>query len=284
MPYTKKMNLFQRIYKLLNKPFPEPANTFGLLKSTVVISAFVTFFLFVFQPFGIASLGQEKFIVCLGFGGTTFVAILIYEAIIGRVLKRKGRLEHWTFGKWIMNNLAIILTISLANFFYARLLLFGFIDWELFPAMIYGTFMIGIIPVMVIGGLSMVIQEKKYQSIARDINRQKAAQPNTPVGDAGLLFDIPVNQIQFVEALQNYVSIGYLDPEGQFRKQTERATLRHVLEETTGSPIIKTHRSFLVNQNAITSVTGNAQGLLLELNNTDKKIPVSRSFIPVFRG
>ncbi|MEQ9412912.1 MAG: LytTR family DNA-binding domain-containing protein, partial [Cyclobacteriaceae bacterium] len=190
----------------------------------------------------------------------------------------------WTLGKWVLYNIGVMLTISLANFLFARILFFGFIEWELLPAMMYGTFMIGIIPISVIGGLSLLIQEKKYQGIAADMNQHQVVHADNRMEDERLLFDIPLNRIKYVEALQNYVFIGHVDNEGQFKKITERATIKNILEEVKGSSIIKSHRSFLVNRDAILSISGNAQGLLLQLSDGDKTIPVSRSYIAAFRG
>lgn len=278
------MKLLNAVYKILNKPFPEQESRFGLVKITAIISLFVTFFLYIFQPFGISTLKSDKFLICLGFGGMTFIAAVIFEFIVGRVFKLKGKLENWTFGKWILYNLGVMLTISLANFLFARILLFGFIEWALLPQMVYGTFMIGIIPITVLGGLSLGLQERKYMNIAENINQQKSGIPGETLKDNRSLFGIPINHIKYVEALQNYVYIAHIDSEGQFKKTTERATLKHILKESSGSSIIKAHRSFLVNEGAIISITGNAQGLLLELSNSDRKIPVSRSYVSVFRS
>lgn len=276
------MYLLETIVKTLNKPFPEDGR-FGSIKNITVISVFVIFILYVFQPFGISTIESGKFLICLGFGSMTFMSSIIYEFIISQLFKLKGERGKWTFGKWILNNLAIMFFISLANFLYARILIIGYIEWELFPHMIYGTFMIGIIPIVVLGWLSLNKQEKKYQNIAEEINQQKVMNPSRN-SDEESIFDIPVSQIKFVEALQNYVQIGYFNFEGKFIKQTKRATLKQILNETQESSIVKCHRSFLVNRKAIISASGNAQGLLLQLSDCDTIIPVSRSYVSIFRN
>jgi hypothetical protein len=273
----------QKLLNILKKPFPEEESRLGTIKNTVLISVFVTFVLYVFQPFGISTLESNKFFICLGFGISTFVAVIIHEFFISYLLKFRSKGERWTFGKWILNNLGIMFSVSLANFLYARILLFGYIDWELFPYMLYSTFMIGIAPIIVIGRFSQMRQERKYQEIAAKINQQPPETPINPEFQDKLLYHIPIRQIKYIEALQNYVKIGYLDDQGQFRHHTERATLKHIQEQTAGSSMIKSHRSFLVNREAIISTSGNAQGLLLTLSDCDKTIPVSRSYVSVFR-
>ncbi|MEQ8713456.1 MAG: LytTR family DNA-binding domain-containing protein, partial [Cyclobacteriaceae bacterium] len=157
-------------------------------------------------------------------------------------------------------------------------------NWEFFPQMIYSTFMIGIIPLLSIGAWTLLKGEKKYQTIAEEINQNRAA-PNTRNAEvATTLFDIPTDRIRYVEALQNYSKIGYITPQGAIKEKIERITLKDVLSEAEGSPIVKCHRSYLVNRDAVITANGNAQGLLLSLADCDKVIPVSRTWVPEFRG
>lgn len=277
------MHFFNTIIQILHKPFPEEESRFGSLKVITILSLFVVFFLYIFQPFGISTLPSNKFWICLGFGVMTFLATIVYEFIVGQLFQLKGKGENWTFGKWIINNLGAMLCISLANFLFARLFIFGYIQWDLFPHMIYGTFMIGIIPIVVLGGFSLMKQEKKFQHLAAEINQREVPPVIKPSVEKTVLFDIPIQQIRFVEALQNYVKIGYINTEGLLIKQTQRATLKQITKETTGSAIVKSHRSFLVNRDAIISTSGNAQGLLLTLSDCDVMIPVSRSYVKFFR-
>ncbi len=278
------MRFFNTVISILKKPFPEQESSFGLLKINLIISAFVVFFLYIFRPFGIALLESNTFLICAGFGLMTFLAAFFFDIIIGKVFKLKGELDQWTFGKWIIYNLGAVLVISLANFLFARILIIGFIDWSLLPQMVYGTFMVGIIPITVLGGISILIQERKYQSIAKGINQQKTPLQESNTNEDRTLFEIPLNRIKYIESLQNYVYIGHLDNDGQFKKITERATIKNIEEATSGSPVVKSHRSFLVNVNDIINISGNAQGLLLELSDCDRSIPVSRSYVDLFRS
>lgn len=277
------MKMLEEIVRILGKPFPEEETRFGYFRNLILLSLFVTLFLYIFRPFGISTLASKEFLICLGFGGMTFLGAAIYEVIVDQILHLKGKGEHWTFGKWILNNLGIMFFISLANFLFARLLIFGYIQWALFPQMIYSTFMIGIIPLVMLGGFSLLKEEKKYQSIAAEINQEEAFSSQKKAIVNPTVIAIPVNQIKYVEAWQNYAKIGYINAEGHLKIKTERITLKEILAKTEGSSIIRCHRSFLVNRDAIIATTGNAQGLLLTLADCDKLIPVSRTLVPVFR-
>ena len=150
--------------------------------------------------------------------------------------------------------------------------------------MIRATVAIGVFPIVAIGGLAMVRLEHKYQSIASEISKHSATAVPTPTGDEQTIYDIPVDDIRYIEALQNYAKIVYVGADGTLQHKTERTTMIRLQEQLHGTPVVKCHRSYLVNKTAIKSATGNAQGLQLTLLGCDKQVPVSRSKVPVFRG
>lgn len=279
------MKLISNIKRILNKPFPEEENFVEQLKTISFVSLFIFLFLIIFQPFGISDGEGDKYWVCLGFGITTFIAMLIYVLLFNLAVKLKGTRKQWTYWKWIVYNTLIILPISLANFLFARFWIFGYIEWGLYPQMMYSTLMIGIIPVTFLGWVSLIRQERKYRQISADINsyRTKKSESEVATSSSKNIFGILVDQIRYVESLQNYVNITYIDSKGNLSKKTERSTLKKVIEQLQDTPIIKCHRSYLVNKNEITSTTGNAQGLILTLNNCVEEVPVSRSFVAKFR-
>ncbi|MEQ9300109.1 MAG: LytTR family DNA-binding domain-containing protein [Cyclobacteriaceae bacterium] len=277
------MKILNDVVQLLNRPFPD-MERLTYFKLLISLSLFVTFFLYVFEPFGLSTLEDNQFLICLGFGSMTFVGALVYDFFFHMLLKLNSTPEKWTYGKWVLDNLGYMLFISLANFLYARLVIIGFINWELFPQMIYSTFMIGIIPLMSIGAWTLLSGERKYQHIAEEINQGKSNGPARQADDSGSLFDIPTHQIRYVEALQNYSKIGYITPEGELKEKIERTTLKGILSEAEGSSIVKCHRSYLVNRVTVVNASGNAQGLLLSLADCDKVIPVSRTCVADFRN
>ena len=274
--------MLNTIRSILNRPFPENQGPFGSLRMTVYVSIFITLFLLVFQPFGIVDLEDNKFWVCLGFGSMTFVGALLFESLVRVITRLFGGTGRWTLGKWLLNNLGILCFVSLANFLFARLYIFGYIDWQLFPAMLYSTFAVGILPLTILGGFLLLTQERKFQRIAGSINAQPKAP--VPVDSKQQLFNLPLAHIRYVEALQNYVKIHWVDAEGQTRELVERATLKQIRETTRGGPLVPCHRSYLVNRAHVLRAEGNAQGLLLTLAGYAQPVPVSRRYVPAFRA
>ena len=221
--------------------------------------------------------------MCLGYGAVTFVTSLIYEFIVVRVLKIKRGKAIFTFGKWFVYLLGIMLFISVANFFFVGVVILDNIQWAAFPYMIRGTFAIGIFPIVILGTIALLKKERKYQNISTEINQSKIQTSQNKQRFDSLIFDISSSQIRYIEAMQNYINIGYVTEEGQFMVETKRATLKSLSNEVLGQSLLRCHRSYIVNHEFIEATSGNAQGLLLSLANCEKQIPVSRSYVTTFR-
>lgn len=276
------MNL-NSIRQFLAKPFPQEERFTDSIKIIAAISLFVFIFLYIFKPFGIHAWQGNQLLLCLNFGLVSFLASLIYELIIVKVLKVKGSHTNFTFGRWILYFMGAIISISLANFLFVRLAFFGDIQWNLYLPMLRGTLAIGIFPAIVFGGMALLKLERKYQNIAGDFNRQNRSNLDNKIDRVSSLFNIPSDSIRYIEAMQNYINIGYLEQGGVWQEQLERATLKSIPLTDLGQNIMRCHRSYMVNREAIIEVTGNAQGLLLSLDKCEKKIPVSRSYVAEFR-
>ena len=273
----------ETLKNFLNKPFPQEESLYVTLRISAAISLFVVVFLYTFKPFGLHTIESGYAMLCVGFGVLCFATSMIYEWIVVRVLKFKGEGTHFTFGRWIVYFVGVMLLISVANFLYIRLTVMGFVDWSLFPYMIRGTFAIGFFPIMAVGAWALLAQEKKYQGIADEINRS----PEPKVVDAASsdikVFDIPASRIRYIEAMQNYLKIACVDEAGQLGERVERATLKSLTSTELGESIVRCHRSSFVNRDAIVSTSGNAQGLRLTLRDCDHTVPVSRSYVSAFR-
>ena len=75
----------------------------------------------------------------------------------------------------------------------------------------------------------------------------------------------------------------FLD-ENKLKKVTHRVTLLSFeiqLKEVFS--LVRCHRSYMVNLNKVKNISGNAQGLKLELINHSEIIPVSRKYIPIVK-
>ena len=271
-----------KILEFLQKPFPLEENKVQLFKIITAISIFVLVFLYLFKPFGLHTLEPKLMLYCVGFGLVSWIASIFYEFGVVPILKIKNEAGAFTFARWILYFCGAMLFISLANFVFIRLVYFGDIQWSLFPYMMRGVFAIGLFPIVLLGALALLKQEHKYSKIAAEVNQEQANKQAVELAADTVICEIPVDQIRYIEAMQNYVKIGHLSHDAQMSEKVVRESLKNILEIANHN-LVRCHRSYLVNQDKVLSAAGNAQGLWLKLSDCEKEIPVSRSFVSVFR-
>jgi DNA-binding LytR/AlgR family response regulator len=178
-----------------------------------------------------------------------------------------------------------LLLIAIANFAFMNFL-GSSLSFSNFISAIVATFLVGFFPVFFAG----------YVKIGRAsrINQKAAQSVNTGISDHHRLvslgsdskdqLQLSLQQIWFVEAMQNYVVVHYKDEHQQWQQKIIRSTLSNVEQTLDQSSVIRSHRSFLVNRAKIMDVEGNAQGLKLTLEDLDnRKVPVSRKYISEFQ-
>lgn len=280
----------KNILKKLNEPFPEDISLQHNIRSIIGVGVFVTLFLYLLRPFGLDNYQNGKLLICIKFGLLTVFAGLTYDLFGLYVLGLKKDLPSWTLWKWIMSAIFLILFISICNYLFMMSLMGwdGF-SWYNFFYMIISTFTVGIFPIIFSGMLVQMNAYKRNQVQAKDMQAALSPKP-TKVHTIILAgensredYSFPFPKLLYIEAMQNYVSVCHLN-EGTIEKTIFRSTLKRMETQTTDSPLIRCHRSFMVNANLIENVAGNAQGLRLTLKDLpDFEVPVSRKYIPILK-
>ncbi|MGK0363490.1 MAG: hypothetical protein ACI85O_000535 [Saprospiraceae bacterium] len=277
------MNLLNK----LNAPFPEEEDFGANVKHIFGVSVFIFFVLFVLRPFGIHNSGGELLWICVGFGVVTFVISFLYFWLFGEILKIKKNVPAWTLGKWILYMLGLLLCISLANLLFIKLVIspeLG-INFSNFLEMAYSTLAVGSIPVLFSGYFIQQKSDRKNQSAANDIQSHlKIAAPEKTIirlssSNDKQQLELAESELLYAESQQNYVAFFYLK-DGQIKEINLRNTLKNIQSQLPEKPFFRCHQSYLVNTNLIENVSGNAQGLRLQLQGLPSvEIPVSRKYI-----
>lgn len=280
----------KRFFNKLNEPFPESETPKENILNVLGVSIFITFFLYFFQVGGMNNYSGNVFLICLNFGIITFVVAIAFDFFVNFILKIKRDEPSWTLKKWIIYMFILLILISQANYaYYSYLAGLKNIGWADFWAMIIYTVSVGIFPVVFSGLLVQIKSNQKNQIQAADL------QANFPKKEihqeiVHLLsdsknqdFQIPINDIFYIEAMQNYVSVCYFKND-KMQKELLRNTIKNLEAQLDSTVLVRCHRSFIVNSDLIEHVEGNAQGLRLSLKNLeDFQVPVSRKYIPVLK-
>ncbi len=281
----------KNILKKLNEPFPEDISLQHNIRSIIGVGVFVTLFLYVLRPFGLDNYPDGQLLICIKFGLLTVFAGLAYDLFGLYVLGLKKDLPSWTLWKWIVSAIFLILFISICNYLFMMSLMGwdGF-KWYNFFYMIISTFSVGIFPIIFSGMLVQMNAYKRNQTQAKDMQATLSPKP-TKVHSIKLtgensreVHSFPLSALLYLESMQNYVSVCHLQA-GKIEKTVFRSTIKRMESQTANSPLVRCHRSFVVNTNLIEQVAGNAQGLRLTLKDLpDFEVPVSRKYIPTLKA
>jgi len=235
-------------------------------------------------------MGISYFWVCVNFGLITIVVALFFDWMVSGVLKIKRNIPSWTLWKWIVYMFILLIMISLANYvYYLRLNELDTGSWSSFLEIAITTILIGLFPVVFSGLIVQINAIKRNQIQANYLQnnfpkketQKKIIEINS--NNKNQNFSAPINDIYYMESMQNYVSI-FFKKDDEFKKELVRNTLKNIEAQLGTSPLIRCHRSFIVNKELIENVDGNAQGLNLKLKDLeDFVVPVSRKYIPILR-
>ena len=200
--------MINKIIAFLNQPFPSSSDVWDQVKEAASVGTLIFAILFFLQPFGTSNIPTfEALWVTLSFGLLTFVVCIIYNLFIIKVLGFQFDIPTWTFGKWIISTLVLIMLISVANYLFMSFQL-GFLGfgWKQFLYQVYMTFIIGLFPLIFFGTITMLRKDRYYTKVAEEM-AYKQLEYNEPTtlqikvdSTAGVL-ELPVTDILYVESI-----------------------------------------------------------------------------------
>lgn len=274
---------------ILNVPFPCEYGSSERILTSALVGAFVTLFLFLFQPFGIDEVSNGMTASYIGFGIVTFLCLLFIYIVVPRIFPNYFAESTYTLGKEIIVGGAIVLLIGLTNSIYLILFLGKFLGGFGVFTMIWQTFLVGIFPFTLITLLNYNKLLKSNLKASNEIIvtaptsspalKTKEKHPSHEIILEENKASVSLTNLAYIESIGNYVNVTVSD-NGEMKQNLYRSTLKSIVEETQLAHIIRCHRSYIVNLSKVTAVSGNAQGLRLSLKDCDQEIPVSRKYIP----
>ncbi|MES2556911.1 MAG: LytTR family DNA-binding domain-containing protein [Bacteroidota bacterium] len=270
------------MFSFLSRPYPHEMVLRRVLMTALLFGVFVAAFLFFFQPFGIQVLGNKKALVCAGFGAWCALAIILLNGLILPLFPKAFQEQTWTVGKEILWSLTHCAVIGLGNSFYVVWLGLGAWTWELFLTYEVYTVAVGLFPVTISVLLREVRLSRLYREQSSELTNhlhplEVTHSPVTlPSDNKNEALTLDPDCLLYFEATDNYVTVFYRK-EDAVAKAILRSTLKTQEETLAEIPgMFRAHKSYLVNCNRITKVSGNAQGYKLQLEGVEMLIPVSR--------
>jgi hypothetical protein len=276
----------------LRQPYPVSHSVVRHLGVSAGIGLFVALFIGVFKPFGIHSLPpRDQSLHPFLFGFVTFMVCSLCQIGLPRLLPRIFAEQDWTSWKEIVFLLFIVLGISGGNYLLMQLLYKNPPGGGRFSRVLSITAEVGIFPVVFLVLMKQVLLYRRYAAEALQLNQKLQTSELAPLRPAQAVdrrvvlqgegvkerLELAPNQILFVSSADNYVEV-FFSPESTLRSQLLRSSLKNVERQLSMFPsFFRCHRMYLVNLDLVERVSGNAQGLRLQLRGLEKAIPVSRS-------
>lgn len=251
-----------------------------------VISLFVLAFMHFFKLPNDHDLTLGQLVL---FAGVTFVCLILNIVLLPRIFPALYDTENWNLKKYIILNIWHLFSIgmasSLVDIVYicpektilenileanSRVVVKGIIPIALTTLFLRNT--------MLQQNLKSALQANKELQKIQSLKREPALKNSNTVtlySDTSETLSINLPDLLYVQADDNYSTVVWQNGEG-IQKKLLRANLKSIESQMDNVFTMRCHRSYLVNINAISLVSGNANGYKLKILDTDILIPVSR--------
>ncbi len=267
----------------LTRKYPLPQSSHWL-RDCIIYCVIVFLILYLLQPFGFSMYKGNKFLVSLLFGAVTFACCYVYGLAFNPLQKS---ISPWRIWHQILSILALILFISIGNFFVFSWLFHIPVTLTLFLMFLYQTLIIGVVVTICSVSLNYYRYLRNQLESLLEKTTEEQIDIVVTIHDTNVRgndLQLPINALLYIEAQKNNVSVCYVK-EGKVTTTEIHTTLAAVLEELNEyKNIFQCHRSFVVNLNNITSAQGNSNGYQLRLGQCPTIVPVSRTYVPKLRS
>ncbi|MDJ1495830.1 LytTR family DNA-binding domain-containing protein [Cytophagaceae bacterium DM2B3-1] len=266
---------------MLNQPYPFREVTKRDSIGIVLAGLFVAGFLVFFQPFGIYQWNTEyKVLKIAGYGLVTILVLLIDFYGIRLQWISFFNEKSWKVWKEIGWVVFILLSVTIGNYLYNMWILdTATFRFHNFLVTAITTFSIGIFPTTGFVLANYIVRLRHY---SKPVEIHSPVYPEFSVVE--LIAEnekdrlvVKSSQLLYIESADNYCTV-CIQTEGRITKELIRSSLTRLESQVSVSDIIRCHRSYIVNLEQVTRISGNAQGYKLHLSGQEEAIPVARKY------
>jgi hypothetical protein len=267
----------------LQRPYYFEENRNKRLRLNVVITLFIFLFLFFFRPFQLDDYPDSLVLLCLGFALVTLLVCAFWMLLLPALLSNWFDSEHWMIWKHLIYLSGIVLSIGTVNVIYSAQLNIFTLSWANFWRLQLYTFSLAIFPIIGAVFFEERRQSQRHTQLSSSISKNLNQQPTeltahqiTLTASNEETLTLNTDSIFYLKSDANYIEVVY-QKDDELQKKLLRNTLKAMEEQlSSDSQFFRCHRSYLVDLDKVTRISGNAQGLKLHLKGTEKVIPVSR--------
>ena len=277
--------MIKAVKNWLSKPYPLFQKNSVKTGMIIGVGLFTYAFLTLYKPFGINEITENFHLIVAGYSLLVSVGLSISYVLAPLVLPKLFQPEEWKVKNEILFLLVTFINITVITFLYHTKAVGNFVPQYSFSEYLKITFLIGIIPTIILIFFIESSLNKKHQKEAENVNLTDSKAPinhkNISISSNNLKEQdlvISTKDFLFAKSENNYIEV-YFTNESKLEKKLIRTSMKKVEESLNDTEMfMRCHRSYLVNKAQIKKVKGNARSLNIYLRNYETSIPVSRAF------
>ncbi len=231
------------------------------------------------QRTSLSPLGQIAICFVSGFGTLIFSRELLY------FVNRRREVQPVACGIWLI--IEMLLCVSVMTLVFWAVSGAG----EVQLAELVGDIVLGYVGLQVVPYvITFLIFRLRESRTEMDRLRQTVERYETmalPAADVNvnfyakggrLAFSTKMSNVLYIEAADNYVNIHYIN-DGKEDTFILHNTLKEIEKRFVGTSLKRCHRGYMVNAENVKLMRKEAIGMVLEINQSAKTIPVSKSYV-----
>ncbi|MBW6489928.1 MAG: LytTR family transcriptional regulator [Lentimicrobium sp.] len=254
----------------------------NIIKLILFTAAFALVFINVYAPFGVNvwfNVTRWTLLLYSSIIILTGVLVIVISRIIMYKTRRIIRLKIWQYLVWVM---AEVFFMGLFYTLYQKYILDDSIFFpDLLVISVQNTALVILLPYSVTWLYFSWIENKRKLEQIKDPQNYETARGMIHFNDerGTLRFSVKADHLIYLEAADNYIYINYLD-NGRPVRRMLRNNLKRLGEELTNTPVVRCHRSYMVNSSMVKLIRREKDGLWLELDLPEVlSLPVSKTFV-----
>jgi hypothetical protein len=254
----------------------------NIIQLILFTAAFALVFINVYAPFGVDvwfNVSRWTLLLYSSIIILTGVLVVVISRIIMFKTRHRYKLKLWQYLVWVMAE------VFFMGLFYTLYQILILDDTRFFPDLlvisVQNTALVLLLPYSVLWlYFSWVENKKKLELIGSSVPTEPTKGMIHFYDERGTLrFSIKAEHLMYLEAADNYIYIHYLDNSKPARLLL-RNNLKKLDEDLIHTPLVRCHRSYMVNSNRVSLIRRDKEGLMLELDLPEKiNIPVSKSYV-----
>ena len=259
----------------------------NIIRLILLTATFAILFINIFQPFGSRAwypyISDFKYFFFSSMIILTGMLVVVISRLIMFNYSRKNNIQYYQYALWVM---AEIFAMSLFYSLFAKFIPKEGLNrdfMEIFHQSTVNTSLVLLLPYSILW-LYFSWRDKNniIQKLAKEEHSSELPKKNLiafPDEKGELKISVVLENLLYVDSSENYATIHYLN-KSKLSHFLIRNSLKWMEENLTSeSPLVRCHRSFIVNLDKVKVLRKTKDGIFLELDTDNTPdIPVSKTY------